>query len=318
MVRLISVMSELGAGTRGASLGLEAMRAASYSVDPDFFKKYSPLTVKNENDLLQKHVDNIYGKRIRGVLKMYRKISASIAGVMEEGEFPLVISGDHSNAGGTIAGIKEAFPDLRLGVVWIDAHADLHSPYTSPSGNMHGMPLATALGMDNTEKQINPPKDMTTRTWNKLKGDPPRVLPEDLVFIGVRSTEDPEDHIIQKFHIPNFPTQQLRTEGVKSILQKVQEHLSNCDMVYVSFDVDSMDPTVSRGTGTPVDGGLTEDEARELLAGIAQWPKVSALEFTEINPLLDDKGNSMGEVAFRLLKNTVKVLEKKRSKPSKA
>ncbi|MDX5405240.1 MAG: arginase, partial [Bacteroidota bacterium] len=255
MVRLISVMSELGAGTRGASLGLEAMRAASYSVDPDFFKKYSPLTVKNENDLLQKHVDNIYGKRIRGVLKMYRKISASIAGVMEEGEFPLVISGDHSNAGGTIAGIKEAFPDLRLGVVWIDAHADLHSPYTSPSGNMHGMPLATALGMDNTEKQINPPKDMTTRTWNKLKGDPPRVLPEDLVFIGVRSTEDPEDHIIQKFHIPNFPTQQLRTEGVKSILQKVQEHLSNCDMVYVSFDVDSMDPTVSRGTGTPVDGG---------------------------------------------------------------
>ncbi|MDX5326213.1 MAG: arginase [Bacteroidota bacterium] len=318
MVRLISVMSELGAGTRGASLGLEAMRAASYSVDPDFFKKYSPLTVKNENDLLQKHVDNIYGKRIRGVLKMYRKISASIAGVMEEGEFPLVISGDHSNAGGTIAGIKEAFPDLRLGVVWIDAHADLHSPYTSPSGNMHGMPLATALGMDNTEKQINPPKDMTTRTWNKLKGDPPRVLPEDLVFIGVRSTEDPEDHIIQKFHIPNFPTQQLRTEGVKSILQKVQEHLSNCDLVYVSFDVDSMDPTVSRGTGTPVDGGLTEDEARELLAGIAQWPKVSALEFTEINPLLDDKGNSMGEVAFRLLKNTVKVLEKKRSKPSKA
>lgn len=318
MVRLISVMSELGAGTRGASLGLEAMRAASYSIDPDFFKKYSPLTVKNENDLLQKHVDNIYGKRIRGVLKMYRKISASIAGVMEEGEFPLVISGDHSNAGGTIAGIKEAFPDLRLGVVWIDAHADLHSPYTSPSGNMHGMPLATALGMDNTEKQINPPKDMTTRTWNKLKGDPPRVLPEDLVFIGVRSTEDPEDHIIQKFHIPNFPTQQLRTEGVKSILQKVQEHLSNCDLVYVSFDVDSMDPTVSRGTGTPVDGGLTEDEARELLAGIAQWPKVSALEFTEINPLLDDKGNSMGEVAFRLLKNTVKVLEKKRSKPSKA
>ena len=148
-------MSELGAGKRGASLGLEAIRIASFKSNPVFFKKYKVQSVSNVNGLLYKHSNNPFGKRIEGIVKMYRRLSAKVAETLEDKMFPIVISGDHSNGGATIAGIKQAFPGERLGVIWIDAHADLHSPYTSPSGNMHGMPLATAISEDNLEVKTN-------------------------------------------------------------------------------------------------------------------------------------------------------------------
>jgi arginase len=245
---------------------------------------------------------------------MYRRISAVVAETLDDGQFPFVLSGDHSNAGGTIAGIKQAFPLARLGVVWIDAHADMHSPYTSPSGNMHGMPLATALGEDNLECKINDPSPVTRDSWIKLKGHQQRVRPEDIAFIGLRSTEQPEDYLIEKYGMAVYRVAKVRELGIARVVAQVLEQLKDCDMVYVSFDVDSMDPSISVGTGTPVPGGFDESEAKQLLELFADAPPVRCMEFTEINPLLDKGGNAMGTTAFRLLQNTVYRLQERLSR----
>ncbi len=311
MVRIISCMSELGAGKRGSSLGMEAIRIASFKTRPGFFKKNKISSVSNVNKLLYTHSQNPFGKRIEGIVKMYRRLAAKVAEVLEDEEFPFVISGDHSNGGATIKGIKQAYPEKRLGVVWIDAHADLHSPYTSPSGNMHGMPLATAIAEDNLR---NKQKDIDAETadfWKKLKGMEQRVKPEDIVFIALRDTEKPEDDLIAKYGIKVYRVDELRQRGSQTIIEETLERLNHCDLIYTSFDVDSMDTSVSVGTGTPVDNGLTEEEATTLLAGFAGSPKTCCMEMTEINPLLDDKGNAMGEAAFRVLENTVGALKKR-------
>lgn len=304
-------MSELGAGTRGASLGFEAIRLASLKSNPSFFKKNKVLKVNPHNELLHSHVANPFGKRIKGIVKMYKKIAEKVAETADDMQFPLVISGDHSNAGGTIAGLKQAYPTKRIGVIWIDAHADLHSPFTSPSGNMHGMPLATAISEDNMECAINQPKGATIKSWNHLKGDQQRIRPSDIVFIALRDTESPEDHLIQKYGMKVIRTDEVIQSGVNATVNKSLEHLKACDLIYVSFDVDSMDTSVSVGTGTPVPGGLTVEQSKEILISLATNPKTCAMEFTEINPLLDKKGNVMAEVTFGLIEQVVRALDSK-------
>ncbi len=296
-------MSELGAGTRGASLGFEALRMASFKTDIGFFKKYPVKNVKTLNDRLFKKSTRKFAKRLDGIEEMYRNIEKDVSGAFKDHKFPVVISGDHSNAGGTIAGIKTAYPKKRLGVIWIDAHADLHSPYTSPSGNVHGMPLGTALHEDNLENQNNQPAEETIWHWNELKGSNQRVLHSDLFFVGVRDTEGPEERLMEKHSIPNVTTDELRSKGVEAVAQQARQHLKDCDIVYISFDVDSMDPSISRGTGTPVPGGLMEDEARELILHLLEDQRICCFEMTEINPLLDDR-NQMAETALRILMAT--------------
>lgn len=308
-LKLLASMSELGAGTRGSSLGLDALQIASIKTDPSFFPQREVSQIKTENHLLYQEVKTPSAPRIDGISVMYDRIQSEVSHSLEHQEFPCVISGDHSNAGGTIAGIKKAFPQKRLGVIWIDAHADLHSPYTSPTGNVHGMPLATALGEDNLENKVCDPEEEAIWHWNEMKGSAPRVQPEDIFFLGLRDTEEPEDKLREKHKMPNISVDQLREMGVKAAAQKAREHLADCDIIYISFDVDSLDPIVSVGTGTPVDEGFSEDEGRDLLLELVEDPRLITLEVVEINPLLDMNGNSMAEASFRILQPVVKKLE---------
>lgn len=308
-IQFISVMSELGAGTRGSSLGMDALKMASIKYDMEFFKKYPTKKVKTLNDRIFKKSTRKFAKRLDGIEEMYRNIEKDICTALRTNKFPVVFSGDHSNAGGTISGIKTAYPNKRLGVIWIDAHADLHSPYTSPTGNVHGMPLATALGEDNLENQNNTPTKETIWHWNEMKGSNQRVQHSDLFFVGVRDTEEPEENLMIQYNIPNIKVAELRKIGVAEVAKQALEHLKNCDMLYVSFDVDSMDPSVSRGTGTPVKEGLTENEALNLILHLVEDPRLCVFETTEINPLLDDKGNAMAEAAFRILKPVVEKID---------
>ena len=191
-IKIIEVKSEIGAGTRGASLGIDAIKIAALDFMSNFFVHFPIETVQTENDLLYEPVQSPYAKRIKGVLTMYERVAESVFNTMKSGLFPVVLAGDHSTAGGTIAGIKMAKPKGRLGVIWIDAHADMHTPFTSPSGNMHGMPLAISLGEDNVEQQMHQPDSQTLETWNKLKNlgkIMPKVMPEDIVFIALRDYE---------------------------------------------------------------------------------------------------------------------------------
>lgn len=310
-LQILSIMSELGAGTRGSSLGFEALKMASLKYDYQFFPKRNVKRVKTENDLIFKKSTRKFAKRLDGIERMYRTIEKEVSQKLKRDYFPVVFSGDHSNAGGTIAGIKTAYPKKRLGVIWVDAHSDLHSPYTSPSGNVHGMPLATALFEDNLENKNNQPSEETIWHWNEMKGSNQRVKPSDLFFIAVRDSEEPEINLMKKYNIPNVTVDELRAKGVKEVARMALEYLKACDIIYISFDVDSMDPSVSRGTGTPVEHGLTEDEARDLLLQLVEDKRLCVFETTEINPLLDDKGNAMAETAFRVVKPVIEKIESK-------
>ncbi len=309
-IKIIEVRSEIGAGTRGASLGVEAIKIAALDFMSNLFVNFPSEVIENENRLLYEPVMSPYAKRIQGVYTMYERVSRAVCDAVKSGLFPIVLSGDHSTAGATIAGLKMARPKRKLGVVWIDAHADLHSPYTTPSGNMHGMPLAISLAEDNVANQVHNPDAQALEYWKKLKHIgriEPKIEPDDVVFIALRDYEREEDAIIKRNNIKVITVAEVRRKGIEQIVRQTFMHLSQCDDVYVSFDVDSLDSSITRGTGTPVSNGLREREAEDLIASLVQHHKICCFEISEVNPTLD-KENLMAEIAFNILQRSVNLL----------
>ena len=302
-LKIIEVKSEIGAGTRGASLGVDAIKIAALDYGSRFFKKHKSVEVPNENHLLLESTGSPYAKRISGILTMVERVSDVVKETLGRNEFPIVLAGDHSTAAGTISGIKAAYPKSRLGVIWIDAHADMHSPYTTPSGNMHGMPLAMVLDEDNLDAKVNKIDQETINYWFQLKNVAniaPKITYQDLVLISARDMEQPEESLIKKNNVKIISTAEVRKRSVERVVIEAMMYLDHCDLIYVSFDVDSLDPTSSRGTGTPVAQGLTEREAGSLMSKLLTHKKVCCFEITEVNPTLD-RENQMAENAFEIL-----------------
>jgi arginase len=215
------------------------------------------------------------------------------------------LSGDHPSALGSLAGLKRTYDTQQIGVVWIDAHADLHSPFSTPSGNIHGMPLAAALAQDNRAFKRNEVEGQIREDWEALKylgKQVPILKPEHLIYFGVRDFEKEEAAIMNGFQIRNYPVKELRQRGLKTCLDEALAHIESVDLIYLTFDVDALDcDLVSRGTGTPVSKGFYPDEIIQLIKGVQSSGKLVALEVCEINPLLDKKGNRMAEVAFNII-----------------
>lgn len=309
-IKIIEVPSEIGAGTRGASLGVDAIKIAALDFMSSLFINIPKEKIADENMLLYEPIESPHARRIKGVYKMWERISESVKDCVHSGFFPIILSGDHSNAGGTIAGLKKANPNKKLGVIWIDAHADIHTPYTSPSGNIHGMPLAATINENNLECKIHKLDKATIDYWDKLKNIgkiKPKIKPEHLVYIALRDFEAEEEALIKKHNIKVIPVSEVRKKGVAQINRNVFQYLSECDEIYISFDVDSMDSSISRGTGTPVANGLRSKEAEDLLATMIQNHKVCCFEITEVNPTLD-KENLMAEIAFTILQRCINQL----------
>lgn len=304
-IRIIKNRSDIGAGSRGADMGIDAMEIAAINIENDFFNKWPSVDIDTHNESIYNKVNHSFAKRIGFVVEQCTRISSSVQEVLANNEFPLVLSGDHSSALGTISGVKAANPNAKLGIVWIDAHADLHSPYTSPSGNIHGMPLAAALQEDNLNMKINELDQPTINSWNNLKNigtNKAKFLSEHLIFFGVRDTEPPEDFLIENKDIKNYTVSEIRFKGLIKCVQEAIHKLKDCDAIYITFDVDSLDcDFVSRGTGTPVSFGFSPTEVKDMISEFLKTNKVVCLEFTEVNPLLDNKGNKMAETAFDIL-----------------
>jgi arginase len=318
-IKIIEVKSEIAAGTRGASLGVEALKIASLDLDSDYFTLYDSEEVENVNEMLFDGFDHPKAKFVDGVLIMEERVCLKVYETLFEEQFPIILAGDHSTAAGTICGIKKANPKSRVGVIWIDAHADLHTPFTTPSGNMHGMPLAIAAAIDNLDCQINDPKEETLEYWEALKnvGLPgPKIDLSDVVFISMRDTEEPEQYLVAKHNMTVFTTDMIRAEGPVAIAHKAIKALAHCDVLYVSFDVDSMDSKFSVGTGTPVPHGLTVDEALAINTTLAADPRLEAWEMVEVNPTLDTE-NRMAENAFGILEATTRVIAERLAKEEK-
>ena len=313
MLKYLVQCSEIGAGTRGSSLGPDAIMMASLNVESELFNRYPFEQIPDLNDSLFEPTSTPNALRIKQMLATWTAQSESVLRNMRMGKVPVILSGDHASAGGTIAGIKMTHPNKRLGVVWIDAHADLHTPYTTPSGNIHGMPLGASIATDNLDMQRNTPNEETVDYWERMKnlgGLSPKILPQDLIFVGVRDTEKEEIHLMTQHNIINYEVAEVDDMGMNNIGKEILEELKDCDIIYVSFDVDSMDPDeVSYGTGTPVQDGITPDQAKNLLSVLLADPKVVCFEMVEVNPLLDKKGNKMASTALSILEKAVETLE---------
>jgi arginase len=307
-LRIIINPSELGAGTRGASLGPNAIFAAARTKKSRLFENREIHNIPDQNHLLDKPNVTSFAKNIDGIINVFSSVNQEISKSLSSGNFPLIIAGDHSSAGATVASISAFYPTKKIGVLWIDAHADLHTPYTTPSGNIHGMPLATALGHDNIDCKKNDLDELTTEKWNKLKSS--SLQPNNLVYIAVRDTEKEEDFLIKQLNIKNYTVEDVRQLGIQNLITELKKKFDEVDYLYVSFDVDSMDPELtSHGTGTPVPNGLSPKEAKEILVEVCKFDTLVALELVEVNPCLDEKKNKMAETALDILESIIETLE---------
>lgn len=193
--------------------------------------------------------------------------------------FPLILGGDHSIAIGTVAGISHHYKNL--GIIWFDAHGDLNTPETSPSGNIHGMPLAVSLGFG---EQI----------LTEIGGYRPKVKAENIVLIGVRELDDGEKTLIRHEQIKVYTMQDVNRYGMRTVMEETIQYFQKqqTDGVHLSFDLDSADPFYAPGVGTPVAGGLSDRECRLAMEMLAGSNLVTSAEFVEVNPLLDDRNKT--------------------------
>ena len=296
---------EYGAGKKGTSEGPQALLKSLGSKGAEKILQLPRIEV--EQTVEYEDVETIHYpklKRAKPLIEHQERFANSIEKSRDSFPFQLLLTGDHSNAIGGLAGFCRKGDSNKKGIIWIDAHLDLHSPYTTPSGNIHGMSVNTALDIDNKKSQVSEVDPDCEELWNIIKSlkQNHSIPPRNIVFIGIRSFEDPELNLVQNEDIKVIYAEEIHQKGIEWALQECTDYLKEVtDEWYVSFDVDSMDPTVSKGTGTPVKGGLSKKQAFTSLDYFSQHDKTRVLEITEINPSLDTEKPMANEVADLLI-----------------
>jgi arginase len=290
-VHLIHLLSDLGANPAkpGAAKGPHTLMELDKSGD-QLFTQW-PLTIFTQQATRSQQVLP-YAKYIQPIYQFQQEAVQKMEEIIVSGAFPFIMSGDHSNAAATISALKNIYTDKSLGVIWIDAHADMHSPYTTPSGNMHGMPLAICLGLDNLEHRRNIPDEETILLWNQLKQMGSKKIghktdPQSLLLIDIRDLEPQETAYLNDYQIKHFTPSDRKAVGIQPIVKQTLAWAANFDYIYVSFDIDSMDEQYVPGTGTPVADGMTPSEAILLLQNLWQMDNLVGFEVTEVNPQIE-------------------------------
>lgn len=304
-LQIITSNWEYGAGKKGTSEGPQALLKSLKEKGAEKLLQLPHVDI--EQTVEYEDVETIHYpklKRAKPLIEHQERFANAIE--MSRGDFPfqLLLTGDHSNAIGGLAGFCRQGDSGKKGIIWIDAHLDLHSPYTTPSGNIHGMSVNTALDIDNKRSQVSEVDADCEELWNTIKNLKKNhsIPPRNIVFIGIRSFEEPELKLVQNEGIKVIYAEEIHKNGIQWALQECADYLREVtEEWYVSFDVDSMDPSVSKGTGTPVKGGISKEQAFTTLDYFIQNDKTQVLEITEINPSLDTEKPMADEVADLLI-----------------
>lgn len=285
-VSIVGVPMDLGQEKRGVDMGPAAIRYAGVS------ERLTKLgyEVEDLGDIEIERTQKEDGceklKNLHAVAETNRRLAELVSDIVSQNRFPLILGGDHSIAIGTIAGISKYYE--RLGVIWFDAHGDLNTKETSPSGNIHGMPLAVNLGYG--EKVL-------TEIGNYL----PKIKPEHVTIIGARSLDEGEKQLIHKLGIKVYTMHEVDRMGMAAIMEEVIHYFSKrTDGLHISFDLDCLDPLNAPGVGTPVLGGLTYRESHLAMEMLAEANLVTSAEFVEVNPILDER-NKTARTAVALI-----------------
>ena len=271
---IIGVPIDLGAGTRGVNLGPDAIRYAG--LEKRLVNIGYEIEDRGDIPVNRRAAVTVEGsnlKHLNVVADVNRKLCEEVSAAMSEGNFPLVIGGDHSIAIGTISGVLQH--KKNLGVIWFDAHGDINTPETSPSGNIHGMPVAVLLGMGD-------------ESLTSIGGKDSVLKKENIVYIGSRDLDSGERKAMKELGIKVFTMYEIDDMGIKKVMEEaIRIAGEGTDGIHVSFDLDVLDPEVAPGTGTKVPGGMGYREAHYALELIAKTEKLVSAEFVEVNPLLD-------------------------------
>ncbi|MFN3266675.1 MAG: arginase [Deinococcales bacterium] len=270
-IGILGIPMDLGAGRRGVDMGASALRYARIS---ETLRELGH-SVRDLGNVPVAVVETIVKEN--GKAQYLEEIRAACQNVaetlnqLEPDVFPICLGGDHSISIGTVAGAARG---QRRGLIWVDAHTDFNTPDTSPSGNIHGMPVASLLGVGD-ERLVN------------VGGEGKKIRAQDVVMIGIRSVDTQERNLLLEHDIKIFTMKDIDRLGMARVATLALEHLAHLEHWHVSFDADSLDPSIAPGVGTPVAGGLSYREAHLLMELLSDSGRVSSLDLVEVNPVLD-------------------------------
>jgi len=289
-IRVIGVPLDLGAWRRGVDMGPSAMRVAGLEAR---LEKLGHVVDDAGNVAVaiaeQKKVGDANAKYLKEITATCTKHAELVVKAMDAGYIPLVLGGDHSVAAGTVAGVAEYFRrrNEKIGLIWIDAHGDINTPGTSPSGNVHGMPLAAIMN-------LGPPE------LANIFGFAPKIAPDNCVLVGIRDIDQTERENIRKAGIEYFTMRDIDERGMRSVIEEALRIAGRDTAGYhVSLDMDWIDPEDAPGVGTPVRGGATYREAHLAMEIIADHGRMVSCEIVEVNPVIDEH-NRTADLAVEL------------------
>jgi arginase len=279
-IHIIGVSLDLGGNRRGVDMGPSAFRIAGLG------ERLTALGMRvvDEGDLVApipeiKAAGDPQKKYIHEITRVCEQLYTAALSVLEQGAIPVVLGGDHSLAAGSVAATAQHArkSGARIGAIWVDAHADMNTPASSGSGNVHGMPLAALLGQEPLELA-------------GIGGFMPKLLPGNTVLIGVRNLDEREKVIVRDSGVRVFTMKDIDRGGIAAVIEQSLAFAGDgTSGVHVSFDLDVCDPAIAPGVGTPVKGGLDYREAHMLMEIIADSGLLRALDLVEVNPILDDR-----------------------------
>jgi arginase len=282
-IAIVGAPLDLGAGRRGVDMGPSAVRVANLN------SRLASLGYDVEdlgNVPVAQPEANPEGLASARYLPQITETCVGLANLVEaamnRGVFPLVLGGDHSIAVGTVSGLSHYFrlQNRKVGIVWVDAHADMNTPETSPSGNIHGMPLACCAGMG--------PPELT-----EIFGYAPKADPKNIAIVGLRSVDEMERSYVQRSGVSAFTMRQIDERGLLAVMDDAIRIASDGTAgIHLSLDMDSLDPQEAPGVGTPVRGGLTYREAHLAMETICDSGLLRAMEVVEVNPVIDESNRT--------------------------
>ncbi|HEX5011238.1 MAG TPA: arginase [Planctomycetota bacterium] len=287
---MIGVPMDLGAGRRGVDMGPSAVRYAGLG------QLVSALGIDYSDGgdisvpLPEARAPGKGARYLKEIHRACERLAQRVEKLMDEGVTPLVIGGDHSMAIGTITGVAGHFRKRgeKLGLIWVDAHADMNTPETSPSGNIHGMPLGSVMGYGAPEL-VN------------LGGFSPKIDPDNVALIGIREVDPGEREIVLRSGIHYYEMMKVDARGMGAVIEEAIAHATRGTAgVHLSFDMDAVDPEVAPGVGTPVRGGLSLRESHLLMEVVSDSGRLVSMEFAELNPI-HDVANQTGQLLCELV-----------------
>ena len=288
-VGIFGVPMDLGQDRRGVDMGPSAIRYARIEA---CLKElgHSVTDLGNAGVPIPETVAAGEGvKQLAAVKSVCEEVCDRAADLVGEGLFPIFLGGDHAIAIGTVSGVARSSSGLRTGVIWVDAHADFNTPETSPSGNIHGMPLAALTGRGHPDLV-------------GIGGQGASVRTDDVVVIGLRSVDVEEKRLLREASVKVYTMKDIDAYGAGRVVRNAIKGLAHVDRVHLSLDLDALDPEVAPGVGTPVRGGLTYREAHLLMELLNEAGIVSSLDVVEVNPILDVK-NGTATLAVELVES---------------